>query len=588
MMRFIAPVLTICLLTLLGCGGGGPQITTRQAPLDLSHRLPVDAALTGVVRLDVLGSSLSRALPTPLGKPITEKLAQWVEVVGIDATQDAWFAVSVGAPMAILRTVEDAERIVMEARRGSAPPGAELGQSSAEPVTSMGASSLNGWVAHTPLPPAWVHVRLVGAASGESVSLDSLSGVFGATQVIRSGDAADSVAAALETTDSALERVSSVLETHQIFRLLDASLPTIVTLSNTDGVVVVDLFQDQELGNDALVDALATRLGPAGASAQKAAASPRLGPLASGEHLRLYLDHRRWLLTTRALGEVVALQAVLSDGQSAARDEATFLRAARDAARLPERLMAPTLGVFEGTEISVSQVDGGLSGRVGVRYTDEARPNLSRLTGGTAPVAHDMAAKAAPVALTFALAPGTWGGALSAPVRPPNVTLSVLLQMIAECGFACVPAAWSTLPGFGLDLAGALGSIFPELGPMVPALRALGGATVVVRGDAKARTFAAALQAHRPDTRSIWDPLVEGMRAEWTEQGSSTTLLMGTSDPAYDALRATVEPIAVPTHPVLAITARGPFGPVFRALDIELRFDAEEMVLRVTGRESSP
>jgi len=556
--------------------------------LDLSDRLPRDAALVGVVRLGEIEPTLGYVISEASSHAVGRRVAGLVDVVGIDPKKDAWFAVSVGAPLAILRTVEDAERIVMESSRGAAPPGAELGQSSAEPTTSMGASSLSGWVAQAPLPPAWVHVRLVGTAGDATPTLDGLAEVFGATQVIAAGDPVDSVAAALETSVEGLGAAVEHLSGRRLYRLLDADLPTIVTIGSADGVVVVDLFQDQELGPNALVEAIATRLGPpARAAAKNIAAPSALEPLADGERMRLYLDHRHWLLTTRALGEVVALQAVLSDGQTA-RDEATFLRAARDAARLPERLMAPTLGTFVGTEIAVAEAEKGVSARLAVRYTESARGGLSRLTDGRAPIAHVDAVSGGNVALTFALDPPKWTGALGEPVRPQSVSLSVLLQMVAECGFACAPAAWATIPGFALDLAGALGSIFPELTPMTAALRTLEGANVVVSGDAKARTFAATLTPIGPDARATWTPLVDGMRAEWVGAPSAAALVLGTSDAAYGVLRRALGPQTVPAKPVLQITARGPFGPVFQRVDAELRFDAREMVLEVTGRTGDP
>ncbi len=588
MNRSLVMAFFACLLTLHACGGGPSPVAPVGTPLDLSHRLPRDAALVGVVRLSEVESTLGYALAEGPSRAIGRRLAGLADVVGIDPRKDAWFAVSVGAPLAILRTVEDAERIVMESRRGTAPPGAELGQSSAEPATSMGASSLSGWVAQAPLPPAWVHVRLVGTASDTTPSLDGLTEAFGATQVIAAGDPVDSVAAALETTVEGLGGAVEHLAGRRLYRLLDADLPTIVTIGSTAGVVVVDLFQDQELGPNALVDALAARLGsPTGSASERVAGPASVTPLSGGERMRLYLDHRRWLLTTRALGEVVALQAVLSDGQTA-RDEAAFLRAARDAARLPERLMAPTLGIFVGTEIAVLEAERGLSARLAVRYTESARSGLSRLTDGRAPMSHAAAVKGGNVALTFALDPAKWAGALGEPVRPQSVSLSVLLQMVAECGFACVPAAWSTIPGFALDFAGALGSIFPELTPMTAALRTLGGANVVVSGDADARTFAAALTPTGPEARTVWAPLVEGMRAEWVGPPSTSTLVLGTSDEAYGVLRDALGPQAVTAKPVLQITARGPIGPVFQRVTVELRFEDREMVLAVTGRAGSP
>jgi len=545
----------------------------------------------GVVRLSAVESTLPKLVPEPASRLFASRVRTLADVVGIDAEKDAWFAVSVGAPMAILRSVEDAERIVMESRRGSAPPGAELGKSSAEPTTSMGASSLNGWVAQVPLPPAWVHVRLVGTA-GESIpSSDALSTVFGATQVVAEGDPADSIAAALETTVEHAARAAHLLSTHRLYRLLDADLPTIVTVSKTDGVVVVDLFQDQELGPNSLIDALETRLGTTTATTAKpsesAPGSRSLAPLKKDELVRVYLDHRRWLLTTRALGEVVALQAVLSNGQTA-RDEASFLRSARDAARLPERLMAPTLGTFVGTEISLAQISTGLTARLAARYTEEARAGLSRLTGGRASMAHEAIANAGNVALTFALDPPGWSGALGAPIRPQNVSLSVLLQMIAECGFACLPAAWSTIPGFALDLAGGLSSIFPELAPMTAALRTLGGASVIVRGDAKRRTFAAALRPSSTEASSLWEPLVAGMKADWLGGPSNSTLVLGTSNEAYAVLRDALGPNAAPVQPVFQLSARGAFGPFFRRLNVNLHFDADEMVLAISGRADTP
>jgi hypothetical protein len=370
----------------------------------------------------------------------------------------------------------------------------------------------------------------------------------------------------------------------QLYRLLDAELPTVVVVGAADGAVVVDLVQDQELGPNALVDALTALV--AASPVEPTSAPPSPGPLAADEVVRLHLDHRRWLLTTRALGEVAALQTVLTDAQLVG-DEAAFLRAARDAARLPERLMAPTLGVFSATDISVRRLEAGLHAQLAARYTEAGR-SVSGLRGGAAPVDHAVAAEIGDVALTFALDPAGWARILGGAVRPMPASLSLFLEMASQCGVACIPAFWSAIPGYGVDLAGALASVFPELSPMTAALRTLGGATVVIRGAQGARTFAAALQPVDAGARDTWTPLVKGMRAEWVGVAPDEILVLGTDGAACDALLAARGQRAVAANPVLQVSARRGAGPKMGAMTFEIRFDADAMVLAFTGRPVTP
>mgnify|MGYP007096633987 CR=1 FL=1 len=567
-------------LTMLAAACGAPAPTPPlsavppapdAATVDPSERLPADAPLTGVIHLRALGD-LARAIgarSAPMAEQLTHGAASVLaradlaEGLGLRTDGSIWFALRFGGADEVTRAM------------------ARVGE-----VLASG-DGLDPWLAAHPLPPAWMHLRVVGPRrEGTFDVAEALSAGFGGTLTVLQADPPAMWAQALDVEAPAAAACAAALGQANVVRVLGADLPTLVVARDVGSLRVLDVLQDQELGHGALAAAIHS-LPEVRAVDQPLPSDLRVaGPVDAGEAARVHVAQAAWVDLTRALGSVQALQILTGANEPFDGRTRTFA-ALREAAQGPAELMQPGADVFGGAVLRVGTEGSRVTARVDALYGPRGRP-LSQLTGGRAPLAHGQAAALSAIAVTLALDPAAWRPVVLAVGAPPNRPWGALLGQIVQCGLPCLPAAWVTLPAYARDPVTAWASVFD----MPPAVRdGLGhvrGANLIVLGEALARRFAAALRlpGEPSDPHAVWTGLTDGQAARWATSGSDLTLFFGTAEAQVAALAEARPDAAVAAGDVLQITATlaPASSAVFEHLDGRLSFEARAMVLQVTLR----
>lgn len=558
------------------CGPAQRSTPPPPPPPGFAEMLPPDAPLTAVLRPTALTDGL-RGLPVPAPPhDPTRSLGG----LGIDPDGPVWLALRAGPVLGVLRAAEDAERVLADVDPIADPrlmPG-EL------------AGPFDRWLRAHPLPPAWIHLRLVGRPAGGPTGPVTpeawLSATQGALATVRAADPAETLAAALETESGPAGAIQAALAAHRptVYRLLDRPLPTAVVVHRRGGAhpaVVVDVLWDRDLGAGGLAAAMAALPEAGGAWSERRAAL--FGWPAEDELLRLELHHGGWLAAARMLREVQALQTVVGQGPTPAGARARLVEG-RIAARLPERLGAPVAPALVATTLTVVRGADDLRVRLAA---DTRSPALAALRDGTAPVDHGVAADALRdagegMAVTLGQPPSALARVLGPHVGPPDRPLTALLTAIERCGPACAPAAWSVL-AYGRDLPATVATASGHA-PLEAALAASTGLARVAVGG----SWAAAVGHRAPATldRAAWAPIVEtaGLESRWVI-GDRAVLLAGRG-PALEALSAAARSPAISDAAALRFTVMQADG---LRLDGALSFERQGVVLdAVLDRPAPP
>lgn len=548
-------------LLLAACGSAPsrPEPAAGPAPLDLSAALPPDAPVTATFLLPAVArlfDELGRRAP-----PLQQALSQgglsvlrdeaMARAFGLDAEQPLWFSLRAGPAEAVNRAADAVEQA----------------------VKSGDEHALGAWLQRGELPPAWLHLRVVGLPL--PVTMDTLTLLqerFGAIQAWGPGDPPEALGAALGVEADAARDLAPLIGDARLYRLLDADLASVLLLRIEAERVVVDLLQDQDLGEGALPAALTALAAPRAGETHQV-----IGPPSQHEVLRLHLDHAGWLLFARTLGEAAALQLVLTR-EAILADRARLVEAGRQAARRPEALMARSGGVFGASVVRVEHQDAEVRFGISALYTPRGT-GLAKLTGGEAPAPHEALAGIAPIAFTFAGRDG-WGEHVRALAPPPDVGADELLAAVSQCGFVCYPALWSALPAFGGRLAGTLRQIFVDFEDFGSGLEQVTGASIGIDGSAAARSFAAALRfggTPREEVRAAWSRLLGDMPVRWKAVDDDLTLVAGSDPGVVERLSAAVAP--APVEPVVQFSARFLPQSPFAGLELTLAFADDAMEL---------
>lgn len=553
----LAAALTAC--------GAPPTPPTLVPPLDLADTLPRDAPLTGIARATEITD-----LPAPIGG---HEALRWLRPellagLGVDPTAPVWFSLRAGPVLAVLGAVDDAERILADAAIPE-PPSADTA-----------APELTRWLTDHPLPPAWLHLRLAGAPDAVTdPGTDPgpwLAEHFGGLLTATLDDPPETLAQALGVEASALAALDLHAPGLRLYRLLDAPLPTLIALRRTPDRVVIDLIWDWDLGPAALLAALAAlpeRRHPDPSTTPIPAAHRVAEPLATGEIARLRLDHARFVDTARMLGDVAALQGVLTQG----RLPIPALEALRHDRRLADRpraLMAPAAAAFVATGLTLARDRDALRARLTVDYAPRARA-LAGLRDGRAPVDHAAAAETAPLVLTLALAPAAAGPILARHFARPDRPLAAHIDETLTCGLPCLPALWTTPLAYARDLP-ALAAALTAQAPLATALADATGAALALNPDHAAAAIAYPPPATVP--RATWAPLAP--EARWLV-GDTAILTLG-HPPLQGALAATARTEPSTDASALRFTLRPPFAPPATRIDGTLTFERDAMALDAT------
>lgn len=568
---------------LVACGGQ----KTAEPPDEASHvpgaeaapardaaaLLPADAPLSGVVRLRELGA-LARALAArsaslePLlarGPATLVTRADLAEGLGLRSDAPLFFALRAG-PLDVVARVADEVGRVLRATEGP---------------------NLAAWRADHALPPAWLHLRVVGTRRDTAVDFgEALSARFGATLAAQPGDPPATLALALESDEAQANAAAKVLPSARFVRLLGVEPPVLVVVRDVDARRVVDVVQDRGLGDGALVAALHA-LPEAGGRAAPVPADLRVaGPPAPGEVARLHLAHAGWADLARLLGMTEALRATF--GPIGEVDPLTRYTAGVDAARAPATLMAPGADVFAGAVLRLVHADALLTARIDALYAPRGRP-LARLKGGRAPIDHGRAATLAPTAVTVALDPPIWRGVVQQVGAPPDRPWSTLLAQTRACGLPCAPALWATLPAYARAPGDALTGVFQMPPKMQAALSWVTGASLAVVGEAGARRFATALRlpAESPEARAVWTDLTDGQPTRWgAADAGDLVLTFGTAPALVGPLSDARAPGGAEADAAVQISARLAPGTstAFEHLDGLLAFEEDALVLQAALR----
>lgn len=582
----------LALGALSACGGGPRPSPPPLPPAAYGVTLPADAPLTAVVRPAGLRAALAEAGleagmagPADLRTP-TAMAPEALAGLGIDPGQPVWVALRAGPVLGVLRAAEDTERMLADLEPAADP----------SPATPLAAAPFHRWLDAHPLPPAWIHLRLVGrpAAGPEGRAVDPgtwLNATQGGLAVARAADPAETLAATLDTESGPAGALQTALAGIEptVYRLLGQGPATAVVVHRVDGsggpAQVVDVLWDRELGAGGLVAALAA-LPEAGGAWSEGPLLP-FGWPAEDELLRLGVRHGKWFAAGRMLREVQALQAVLGQGMLSPGTRHA-LAASRREALLPERLMAPVSRALVESTLTLARIDG----RLRLQLVGETRSAaLSTLRDGTAPVDHGIAADGLPpsggLALTLALAPVEFGRVLGPHIGPPDQPLGAMIDAVGRCGVACLPALWSVL-AYARDLPATIAAMSGHA-PLESALaEATGLALLSIDG-----VSAAAVGHRAPATlpRAAWGPIVEaaGLESRWLV-GDRAVMVAGRDDPLAvleraargpavsdaAALRFTwIRPAPSPDRPPLAFDGALSFDPQGVTLDVVIdRVDA--------------
>lgn len=604
--RALPRSLAALLAALATACGAPPPVAPPPPPLDLADALPIDAPLTGVVRPSAVEGPLRTHVPIAADHPALQPLTpDRLAALGFDPDRPLWIAVRGGPLLAVRRAADDAERVLAapDALPASAVPAFALDPAFAPDPgpADPTAPALAQWFDGNPLPPAWLHLRLVGPrppvdpAAPDPDPTRALSAAHGALQTAALDGPPETLAAALGVDPAALAALDLDAPGLAVHRLLDAPHPTLVVTRHAPDRLVVDYIWDWELGPHALLDALATlpeRRTPDPAVVSLPPDHRIMHPPAPDEIARLRLDHARATDTAHLLGEVAALQGVLGQGRLPV-PPLDALRADRRHAERPRRLMAPAADAFVATGLVVSLDPAGaaLGDRAGdpaparsgpngedpasprppvdplrVRLTLDYAPRAHRLAtlrDGRPPIDHAAAVaptrgEAAPFLATLALAPATAAATLTAHLHAPDRDLGAHLADTVDCGLPCLPALWTTPIAYARDPA-ALAAQLTGHAALAPALADATGAAFALAplGPRPVGVAAAAVSYPPPATvpRALWSSLEPAAR--WLV-GDTATVVLG--PPAHAAaLEAATRTTPTTDATALRFTALPPY-----------------------------
>lgn len=556
------------------CGGPPsrrpPSSPTDSPPPDLSSALPADAAFTATF-LPAAWRSVTEALgqravgldqafrKSDAGFTLDAEL--W-PALGIDERAPAWLAVRGGPVPALLELSDDLERVL------SAP------------------DTVAGWLTETPMPAAWLHVRLVGIPAttppGDATAL-WLSERFGAIQSVGLDEGSDALAVVLDSDSHRVSPLHAALVLRgpgRVHRLLEASTPTVVVVSRGSDRVVVDLVQDRGLGPGALAAGLEAALN---ASLPADDVLDRVdGPPARGEALRAVVAHGSFARWARAMGDAEVVRTALQSELIPPEARAAQVQRGRRDAGLPERLAATGLELFRASVIRVRSTETALVVDVESRYTSRAAP-LGQLSRGHAAVPHRLLLSSAAVRLTLST-PGAPALHVLDEVAPgASVPLDLHLAEVMRCGFVCWPSLWTALPAYGRKPIESFGAVFPEVTTFATALAGAQGVSATVAFEPTAG-FALAQRPHLQRT-------VAGTAARRTFEGVEQRVVAAPDGPvellgndagqlaALERGLSSSDAAARETPLLLELSLSGALSTVFRGADLRLGFEAEAMHL---------
>lgn len=560
----------------LACGGapsGTPEAT--RPPIDLSHRLSGHAALRGTVRpakarglLDGL-SARAPGFAVLRDRGLLAGLSP--RILGALKLADEgplWWSVTAGGAADAIRTGEDVQKL----------------------VETPEVFALSAWMKEHPLPPAWLHVQVVGPRAEPAAArpLDAVLAEWtGAVQIARPDSPPETVATLLDVDTARAAATLASLRggprgpQMQLVRLWEAELPTLMRVRTWPDRVEVDWIQDQDLGPGALATAL-ERLMEAEREGAASQAPTRATPLPRDAVLTVDLDHERWGTLLRMLGELSVLHVALTE-EALTTSRPDLVRIGRAAARAPARLFAEGGALFDDSRLVLRADAERLRLSLQARYEVQGR-DLASLTGGAVPFAHR--AVAGGQAITVSVAPPPDREALQRLPEPEQV-LSLSLAEIARCGVVCAPALWLSLPGHLKDPLKALGSVLPELEALSPGLAATRGAVVRFKPESPlplAATLAYAAPARA--ARAAWATPPERFEVSWRAMpGGQAEVATVANDPS---LKASLERLGLAAGNTDAALARlsWPLSPAtsgaFSAVEGALTFGPEAMEISVS------
>lgn len=559
-------------LAVMACGGparrGADAPPARRAPVDLSSALPAAAPLQ-VAFVPSAWRAVTEALAVravPLVEAFRRSDAGFTldvnlwPALGVDERAPAWLSVDGGDTSAVSETADDLGRVLL------AP------------------DALPRWRAETTPPPAWLHLRLVGAPTptppGDSTTL-WLSQRFGAVQSVGVDEGADALAFALDCAPEEAAHLHAALSARgstRVHRLLDASPAVVVVSTRAADRVVVDLIQDRALGPGALAAGLRAALMPQASPPH----ATGIGLPASGETLRVALDHRgfaRWARVTadaQVLGDALALEGATAEAVAAS------LAQGRAQAALPERLQAAGQAVFVTSLLRLRSTGDGATGGsllvdIEARYADRGK-RLAELARGVASLPHRLLSPSTAARFTVAT-PGTAAlSTLDAIAPRPERGLDVHLADVVRCGFVCWPSLWTALPTYARAPVESLGAVLPEVSVLAPTLSGAQGVSATWSPTPRPG-FALTLRPSHGAAAGARPLPGDLSRRSVTAVDGPAVLIANDAEQlaALERAQALSEAGARETPSLLEVSVEGPVASVFRSVDVRLGFEAEAM-----------
>ncbi len=479
-----------------GCGGvpgtHSPTAVARRAPPP--WRPPARQPALVEIAATLVPAGLARAIrrltradvhgvaPAGLAAAATTLDTVPWSALGLSARAPMTLTVRTSPPTAVLRATEDLSRVLAD------PP----------------AGGLDAWLLTHPLPPAWVHVRIVGAPATPAADADTqLSAWLGALQRFSLTEAPETAAAALEVPPAALSGVSA-LGASRCYRLLARDLPTLLRVEAGPDATVVDLLVDLALGEGALLAGLQALPELAGSPSAFAPPSP---PLDRGVVGQAALAADRWAALVLVLDRAAALWPVLGDNPLR---QAPAEVLAQGLARVAQRAAALAGGA--SAQVTFADADGG------ARLTVTGPP-----PAGGPPAPGDGA-----LSLADLLSFGAWAIRWSpTPAGPPiSADAHARLGAALRCGAACWPTLWGRGPADVLARPSTAAEWLAAAHPTAAALSTVRHLGVALDGDG-APTLAAVATAGA--NNAPWQAALPPAQAQVARPGGS--LRIGAASP---------------------------------------------------------
>lgn len=434
-LRVVAHVMI--LLALVGCGGPPPAPLAPVAappPWQPPALHPADGV--GVVRLIPAEAAAwvqrlagaHRLLAGAADRATALRAVPWA-ALGLDPARPLTLSARSAPAGAVARALEDVGRVVAD------PP----------------AGGLPAWLATHPLPPTWLHLRVVGAGTPVPADADArLGACLGGLQRFALTEAPEVTAAGLEASVGDLAALAP-LGGSRFYKVLELDLPVLIRVE-PGPITVVDVLVDLTLGDGALMDGLR--------ALPELQATPRFAPAlpirAPGEWARGGLDLAAWRRLVSTAEHAAALWTVLGDNPLRL-EPAVALGLAQVAA---ERRLSPLALAGAGGRIEVLGA--------GDTLTLEGEP--------VAALAALRSERALPFERLAEVAPAVvdWRPPAVAPALPePPAPWPELVARFMGCGLPCAPAVWPALAHAAGDPRGLAAALAPEGHPMRGALSEL-------------------------------------------------------------------------------------------------------------------